>query len=374
MHVAPFASDLPLINEALRSSYQAVQWGKNILAIAHKTLSARLFNSLFPTEERTQPLSPELQTWLKERYEALLNSDWQDAAAGFYPASLLFDGLWQEFWQFYPVLWLDLPQMWQRARSRRFQDFADTISLDAYPQYYRQNFHYQTDGYLSETSANLYDLQVEILFGGTADAMRRRVIAPIARHLQILPPTPPVRVLDVACGTGRTLKQLRYGFPEAALFGIDLSPTYLRKANSLLAEQIGDLPQLIQGSAEALPYIDNYFNAITCVFLFHELPAPVRQQVIDECARVLQPGGIFVICDSIQAIDSPAQRPMMENFANLFHEPFYRNYIEDDLNHRLEKAGLVVQEVQHHFMSKYWIAVKPQEGGDSSPAAAIPPL
>ncbi|XFA71943.1 class I SAM-dependent methyltransferase [Thermosynechococcaceae cyanobacterium Okahandja] len=359
MLIAPFATNQPLAAEAVRSSYQALQWGKNIFAIAHKTLSARLFSTLFPTEERTQPLTPELQAWLKERYEALLQQDWQDAAAGFYPASLLFDGPWQEFLQFYPTLWLDLPQMWQRARSRQFQEFADSIPLEGYPQYYRQNFHYQTDGYLSETSANLYDVQVEILFGGTADAMRRRVIAPIAQHLHAQPPGQPLRILDVACGTGRTLKQLRYGFPKAALFGIDLSPTYLRKANRLLAEQVGDLPQLIQGSAEALPYVDNYFSAITCVFLFHELPAPVRQQVIEECARVLQPGGVLVICDSIQALDSPEQRPMMENFANLFHEPYYRNYIEDDLNQRLEKAGLALDQVQHHFMSKYWVAVKP---------------
>ncbi|MDR5638389.1 MULTISPECIES: class I SAM-dependent methyltransferase [unclassified Thermosynechococcus] len=359
MLVAPFTSQLPLVEETLHRGYQALQWGKNIFAIAHKTLSARLLNTLFPTEERTQPLSPELQAWLKERYEALLQQDWQDAVAGLYPPTLLFDAPWEEFLRFYPVLWLDLLQMWQRARSRQFQEFAKDVRLEDYPQYYRQNFHYQTDGYLSETSANLYDLQVELLFGGTADAMRRRVIAPIAQHFATHPPTPPVRILDVACGTGRTLKQLRYGFPKAALFGIDLSPTYLRKANSLLATQTGDLPQLIQGNAESLPYVDNYFSAVTCVFLFHELPAPVRQNVINECARVLQPGGVFVICDSIQALDSPEQRPMMENFANLFHEPFYRNYIEDDLNIRLEKAGLVVKEVQHHFMSKYWVAVKP---------------
>ena len=51
---------------------------------------------------------------------------------------------------------------------------------DAYKllNYYLQNFHYQTDGYLSDLSANLYDLQVEILFNGAADAMRRRIITP----------------------------------------------------------------------------------------------------------------------------------------------------------------------------------------------------
>lgn len=118
MLVAPFTSQLPLVEETLHRGYQALQWGKNIFAIAHKTLSARLLNTLFPTEERTQPLSPELQAWLKERYEALLQQDWQDAVAGLYPPTLLFDAPWEEFLRFYPALWLDLLQMRQRARSR----------------------------------------------------------------------------------------------------------------------------------------------------------------------------------------------------------------------------------------------------------------
>ena len=32
------------------------------------------------------------------------------------------------------------------------------------PRYYMQNFHYQTDGWMSEGSAELYDFQVEVLF------------------------------------------------------------------------------------------------------------------------------------------------------------------------------------------------------------------
>lgn len=46
-----------------------------------------------------------------------------------------------------------------------------------------QNFHHQTNGYLSDLSANLYDLQVEIFFGGLADAMRRYILAPLKRGL-----------------------------------------------------------------------------------------------------------------------------------------------------------------------------------------------
>jgi len=63
--------------------------------------------------------------------------------------------------------------------TRRNTKIFREIETAGYPSYYA-NFHHQTNGYFSDLSANLYDLQVEILFGGSADAMRRRIIAPYA--------------------------------------------------------------------------------------------------------------------------------------------------------------------------------------------------
>ena len=213
-------------------------------------------------------------------------------------------------------------------------------------------------GYMS---ANLYDLQVEILFNGAADAMRRRILAPLKAGLQAFSTVPAqqLKVLDVACGTGRTLRMIRGALPKASLFGTDLSPAYLRKANQLLSEISGELPQLLQANSEELPYLDNYFHGLTSVFLFHELPAAARQQVINEAFRVLQPGGVFVICDSMQAIDSPDFQPMMNNFPAIFHEPYYRHYTTDNLEELLTTAGFTNIKVENHFVSKYWTAYKP---------------
>ena len=57
-----------------------------------------------------------------------------------------------------------------------------------------------------------------------------------------------------------------------------------------------------------------YFHAVSCVFLFHELPAAARQRVIEEAFRVTKPGGVFVICDSMQMLDSPEFEAMMGEF------------------------------------------------------------
>lgn len=363
MQLTPRLTPDLLLPESLpKLAYQTLQWGKNYFGVAHRTLSTRLYFLLFsPQFSQIQPVGPEVLEKLQQRYDRLIEVDWQDAEAGVYPHNLLFDHPWDEFFQYYPVVLLDMPRIWERAGQKRHKDFAADIDTAGYPSYYLRNFHYQTDGYLSDSSANLYDLQVELLFGGTADPMRRRVLAPLKQRLTAFADLPPcqIRILDVACGTGRTLKQLRAAFPQAALFGTDLSSAYLRKANQLLCQNPGELPQLLQANAESLPYLDNYFHGITCVFTFHELPGPVRQRVIEECFRVIQPGGTFVICDSIQMQDSPELMPMMENFPAIYHEPFYPDYIQDDLEARLETAGFTDIQTEVHLVSHYWIARKP---------------
>lgn len=339
-------------------TYQTFQHGKNYFGLAHKYLSSQIMSLLTPQlQQKSKPIPPELLFKIQTRLNQLLEADWQDAEKGVYPHSLLFDNPWADFFRYYPEVWLDMPQIWQRLNQKNHQDFSVDVPKDGYPSYYLQNFHHQTNGYLSDLSANLYDLQVELLFGGSADPMRRRILAPLKENLKTT--NGQVRILDVACGTGRTLKLLRNAFPQASLFGTDLSPAYLRKANQELSQIPGELPQLLQANSEELPYLDNYFHAITCVFLFHELPAVARQNVIDQCFRVVQPGGVFVICDSIQMSDSPDMQYVMDSFHETFHEPYYKHYITDDLVTRLEKAGFENISSQVHFMSKYLIAHKP---------------
>ncbi|AFZ02455.1 class I SAM-dependent methyltransferase [Calothrix sp. PCC 6303] len=343
-------------------TYQTFQQGKNYFALGHKALSAELKKLVSPSKSSLKPISANLLLNLQNRLNTLLEIDWQDAEDGVYPKSLLFDNSWEDFFRYYPMVWLDAPQVWERSQQQKYQDFSSEVNTEGYPSYYLQNFHNQTNGYLSDLSANLYDLQVEILFGGSTDAMRRRILAPLKQELQAFADISPrqIKVLDVACGTGRTLKLMRSTLPEASLFGTDLSPAYLRKANETLSQIPGELPQLVNGNAEELAYLDDYFHAVTSVFLFHELPGVARQNVIEQCFRVTKPGGSFIICDSIQTSDSPEFEEMMDNFHATFHEPYYRHYMSDNLVERLEKAGFVNIETQVHFASKYWIAHKPK--------------
>ncbi len=345
-------------------AYQTFQQSKSYFGLAHKLLSTQVLNFMAPPpEKRTISLPPELLLKIQQRFNQLLEADWQDAEKGVYSESILFDNPWEDFFRFYPAVWLDMPQIWERANQKRYQEFSSDVETSGYPSYYVQNFHHQTDGYLSDMSANLYDLQVELLFNGAADAMRRRILAPLKEGLKAFSSVDSrqIKILDIASGTGRTLRMIRGMLPKASLHGVDLSPAYLRKANQLLSQIPGELPQLLQANAEELPYLENYFHAVTCVFLFHELPPQARQNVIDQAFRVIKPGGTFVICDSVQMSDSPELAPMMDSFSDVFHEPYYRHYMSDDLVARLHSAGFTNVSTQVHFMSKYLVAHKPAD-------------
>ena len=167
-----------------------------------------------------------------------------------------------------------------------------------------------------------------------------------------------LKVLDVATGTGRTLKQLRSSLPDTELTGIDLSSSYLKQASKYLNNGEHELVQLIQGNAEKMPFLNDSFHAITCVFLFHELPNQARQNVIAECARILKPNGILVIADSIQMTDSAKFTQVLENFHRIFHEPYYRDYIRDDIDRRLEDEGFTSIVSDSYFMTRVWSAKK----------------
>ena len=344
-----------------RLAYQTLQQGKSLMGLAHKEVSLRLMGALAPEGAPSSvAVPPQMLQAMQASFQRLLDVDWEEAEQGIYPPSLLFDAPWLEWASRYPLVWLDLPATWNRRKQRRVDDLPATVNRSDYPSYYLQNFHHQTDGYLSDHSASLYDLQVEILFNGTADPMRRRILKPLVWGLRAFAdrPASQLRVLDVATGTGRTLRQIRAALPEARLVGLDLSSAYLRQANRWLSQLPNELPQLVQGNGEAMPFADASMQAVTCVFLMHELPAEARQNVLNDCWRVLEHGGVLVLADSVQLADSPQFRPAMENFRRMFHEPYYRDYISDDIDARLTAAGFKAVRAESHLMTRVWTATK----------------
>lgn len=300
--------------------------------------------------ERPVPSEPELMADLRKLFLA-------DAAAvreGLYPPAEPAGGLVPHL-DALRAMFADLPATFARRAS------ADTASAIAHgareglPNYYTQDFHFQTGGYLSAQSAKLYDVQVETLFYGAAGAMRRAALKPIAAFMRGKDQRN-VALLDVACGTARFLREVRLAYPAMRVTGLDLSQAYLDEAERHLE---GLRPvELVGANAEAIPLADASQDIVTAVFLYHELPGEVRRRVTAEIARVLKPGGLFVLVDSLQMGDRPGWDGLIEAFPVRFHEPYYEHYATDDLDGAFAAAGLEPVETATAFLSKVMVRCK----------------
>lgn len=251
----------------------------------------------------------------------------------------------------------DLPASLARRQERNASTAtkAEASEDPDLPDYFRQDFHFQSGGYLTEDSARLYDIQVETLFLGTAGPMRRACLAPIAEAI-LGRDQRQLSLLDVACGTGRFLRQVRFAFPRLKLTGLDLSQAYLNEAQRGFH---GIKPATwLKANAERIPVADASQDFVTSIFLFHELPPEARRRVAAEFARVLKPGGRLVFMDSLQLGDEPEWDGLLEAFPVRFHEPYYRQYTIEDLDALFSSCGLAKIRSRNAFMSKLMVRQK----------------
>jgi ubiquinone/menaquinone biosynthesis C-methylase UbiE len=133
---------------------------------------------------------------------------------------------------------------------------------------------------------------------------------------------PQANILDLGCGTGRLLDRLASQFPDLRGTGLDLSPQMVRIARQKNRHH----PRLIylEGNAEALPFAENQFNAVFNTISFLHYPEP--QQVFNQVARVLSPGGRFYLADSI--LPSTTSKLMSKSLAKI---KFYNREQREEL-------------------------------------------
>jgi ubiquinone/menaquinone biosynthesis C-methylase UbiE len=98
---------------------------------------------------------------------------------------------------------------------------------------------------------------------------------------------------------------------------------------------------------------------VSCVYLFHELPRPVRERAAAEFARVLRPGGRLVLVDSFQRGDEPAFDGLLELFPLAYHEPYFADYVRHDLGVLFAELKLQPTVAQRAHMSKVMAFDKP---------------
>ena len=110
--------------------------------------------------------------------------------------------------------------------------------------------------------------------------------------------------------------------------------------------------EIVNGAIEQAPFDDATFDSATCVYLFHELPPRVRRDAITEIARIVKPGGTFVLADSIQTGDAGDLERMLEYFPVGFHEPYFGSYLNEDFVALFAEAVFKLEQTELAFLTK----------------------
>ena len=149
-----------------------------------------------------------------------------------------------------------------------------------------------------------------------------------------LPHTPATRVLDVGCGGGANLTRLLAMCPDGHVAGIDHSPLAAEKCAAEHADAIrAGRCRVCAADVCALPFGDGEFDAVTAfetVYFWPDVDAAFR-----EVARVLCPGGCFLVCHECDGTDTA----MKEKWERII--PGLRMYRCEEVQAFYQRAGFV---------------------------------
>jgi ubiquinone/menaquinone biosynthesis C-methylase UbiE len=293
-----------------------------------------------------------LEKRLNADMEKLFQQDLANVETGIYPVPADRDGSLLTVLKRSRLFFQDLPEVHERRKRNGTHEVLTEVTRGRRPDYYLQNFHYQSGGWETADSAERYDTQVEVLFKGTANMMRRQALLPLAETVAGRDQRK-LRLIDIGCGTGRFVDCIKQAWPRLPVIGIDLSEAYIGHARRHLKRR--SRTNVLVANGEAIPMPDKSCDAATCVFLMHELPPEIRRRLIAEAARVLKPSGRLILLDSLQLGDEPEYDGMLEHFPMNYHEPYFSTYIREDFSTIAGHYGLVHRPDTAAFLSKVMV-------------------
>ena len=171
-------------------------------------------------------------------------------------------------------------------------------------------------------------------YPGDIFAQRREVLG-------VLPRKDYRRILEFGTSSGHYTLQLQKVFPDAEIWGCDLSLRMLEQAQRVANER-GWPWKLFQVAAEDTGFDAASFDLVTSYIVLHEIPAAVTRAQMREAFRLLRPGGDLLFSDvtPYKALDKAGVR-WAEYTAVHGGEPFWREAATLDLAQAARDAGFV---------------------------------
>lgn len=104
-------------------------------------------------------------------------------------------------------------------------------------------------------------------------------------------------VVDLCTGTGSSALQMARK-AGVRVIGIDFSAGMLSQARRKSSRgTVGCV--WIQADATSLPIASYSVDRVTCTYAMYELSGDARERVLEEAARILKPGGMFIMMEHL---------------------------------------------------------------------------
>jgi len=155
----------------------------------------------------------------------------------------------------------------------------------------------------------------------------------------VLPPR--ARVLDIATGAGHTA--LFFAERGHDVTAADIAAPMLERVREAACKRDVTITTKLH-AAEALPYADGEFDLVTCRVAAHHFSSP--ENFVRETARVLKPGGWFLLIDGSVADDHAEAEEWMHKIEKLRDPSHHRMLTPRAWSRLCESSGLAVENVE----------------------------
>ncbi len=166
--------------------------------------------------------------------------------------------------------------------------------------------------------------------------------------LAYLPDMIPEQAVDLGCGGGRNAGELLKRYPAAHVTAVDYSELSVAKAKDFNRDMIAaGRCDVQQGDVSDLRLPEDSFDLATAFETVYFWPG--LEKCFGQVARVLRPGGCFLICNESDGTD-----PTSLKFEKIIDG--MKNHTVEEIEAALIAAGLSDIKSYHH-PSKPWITV-----------------
>ncbi len=160
-------------------------------------------------------------------------------------------------------------------------------------------------------------------------------------------------IIDIGCGGGRNAGELLRKYPSAKVTAIDYSPLSVEQAAAYNKDAIAQGRCAVQqGDVSSLALEENGYDLATAFETIYFWPG--LEQCFTEVAKVLKPGGYFMIVNESDGLDAASQK-----FEKIIDG--MKTYTVDQIEAALRAAGFGKIKTDHH-KSKPWITVIARKG------------